>query len=55
MLSRKELARLRKIRKFLRTMARGVGAAAARNELDDWIDEEKALGDIWKRTGEEPG
>jgi len=43
MLSRKELARLRKIRRFLEHMARGVGANAARNELDDWIAEEAAL------------
>jgi len=39
MLSYKELARLRKVRRYLKH-ARGAGAQAARNELDKWIAEE---------------
>jgi len=42
MLSYKELARLRRVRKSLVRMARGAGAASARYQLDEWIAEEKA-------------
>ena len=51
-LDRKELARLRKVRRFLRIMAHGVGAHAARSELDDWIAQEKQKAAAGRERGE---
>lgn len=54
MLNYTELARLRRIRRFLRTFARGAGAEVARHELDEWIAEEVLVRKHAKRLDAPP-